>query len=132
MQPVMIVTGASQGIGAAVARLAGRRGWRVALTYRGNRAMAEAVVADIAAAGGQALAIQAAMEDEAAIVDLFRTVDRAFLGLGDDFGPAVMARGVGEQGRDQQRLVLHLAKHGRLRCLGGESAAASAARPGML
>ena len=78
MQPVMIVTGASQGIGAAVARLAGRRGWRVALTYRGNRAMAEAVVADIAAAGGQALAIQAAMEDEAAIVDLFRTVDRAF------------------------------------------------------
>ena len=78
MQPVMIVTGASQGIGAAVARLAGRRGWRVALTYRGNRAMAEAVVADIAAAGGQALAIQAAMEDEAAIVDLFHTVDRAF------------------------------------------------------
>ena len=56
MQPVMIVTGASQGIGAAVARLAGRRGWRVALTYRGNRAMAEAVVADIAAAGGQGLA----------------------------------------------------------------------------
>ena len=78
MQPVMIVTGASQGIGAAVARLAGRRGYRVALTYRGNQAMAEAVVADIAAAGGQALAIQAAMEDEAAIVALFRTVDRAF------------------------------------------------------
>ncbi len=78
MQPVMIVTGASQGIGAAIARLAGRRGWRVALTYRGNQAMAEAVVADIAAAGGQALAIQAAMEDEAAIVALFRTVDRAF------------------------------------------------------
>ena len=78
MQPVMIVTGASQGIGAAIARLAGRRGWRVALTYRGNQAMAEAVVADIAAGGGQALAIQAAMEDEAAIVDLFRAVDRAF------------------------------------------------------
>ena len=78
MQPVMIVTGASQGIGAAIARLAGQRGWRVALTYRGNQAMAEAVVADIAAAGGQALAIQAAMEDEAAIVDLFHTVDRAF------------------------------------------------------
>ena len=78
MQPVMIVTGASQGIGAAIARLAGRRGWRVALTYRGNQAMAEAVVADIAAGGGQALAVQAAMEDEAAIVDLFRVADRAF------------------------------------------------------
>jgi NAD(P)-dependent dehydrogenase (short-subunit alcohol dehydrogenase family) len=75
---VMIVTGGSQGIGAAVARLAGTRGYAVALTYQSNQALANAVVADITAAGGRALAIQAEMADEASIVSLFRAVDTAF------------------------------------------------------
>ncbi|MDR3537840.1 MAG: SDR family oxidoreductase [Acetobacteraceae bacterium] len=76
MQPVMIVTGGSQGIGAAVARLAGMRGYAVALSYQSNRAMAEAVVADIAAGGGRAIAVQAEMADETAILALFQHVDR--------------------------------------------------------
>lgn len=76
MQPVMIVTGGSQGIGAAVARLAGKRGYAVALSYQSNREMAEAVAAEIVAAGGKALAIQAEMADEAAILALFQRVDR--------------------------------------------------------
>lgn len=78
MQPVMIVTGGSQGIGAAVARLAGARGYAVALSYQSNRAMAEAVVADIEAAGGRAIAVQAEMASEAAITGLFEQVDRTF------------------------------------------------------
>lgn len=78
MQPVMIVTGGSQGIGAAIARLAGRRGYAVALSYRGNQAMAQAVADDIVAEGGRALALHAEMAVEADIVDLFRTVDRKF------------------------------------------------------
>ena len=45
----MIVTGGSQGIGAAVARLAAARGYAVAMTYQSNRALADGVVADIAA-----------------------------------------------------------------------------------
>ena len=76
MRPAMIVTGGSQGIGAAVARLAGARGYAVALTYQSNRAMADAVVRDIEAAGGKAMAIQAEMADESAILSLFATVDR--------------------------------------------------------
>lgn len=75
MNPVMIVTGGSQGIGAAVARLAAARGYAVALTYQSNKALADAVVAGIAADGGQALAVQAEMADEASILALFRTVD---------------------------------------------------------
>jgi NAD(P)-dependent dehydrogenase (short-subunit alcohol dehydrogenase family) len=71
----MIVTGGSQGIGAAVARLAAARGYAVALTYRSNRALAETIVAGIEAGGGRALAIQAEMADEASILALFRTVD---------------------------------------------------------
>ena len=78
MQPVMIVTGGSQGIGAAVARLAGARGYAVALTYQSNKAMADGVVDAITAAGGRAIAIQAEMADEASILALFRTVDETF------------------------------------------------------
>jgi NAD(P)-dependent dehydrogenase (short-subunit alcohol dehydrogenase family) len=63
MQPIMIVTGGSQGIGAAVARMAAARGYAVALTYQSNRAMAETLVAEIAGTGGRALPIQAEMAD---------------------------------------------------------------------
>jgi NAD(P)-dependent dehydrogenase (short-subunit alcohol dehydrogenase family) len=75
MHQVMIVTGGSQGIGEAVARLAAARGYAVALTYQSNKALADAVVADIEAAGGTATAIRAEMADEGSILALYRTVD---------------------------------------------------------
>ncbi|MGE0420236.1 MAG: SDR family NAD(P)-dependent oxidoreductase, partial [Acetobacteraceae bacterium] len=76
MNPVMIVTGGSQGIGAAVARMGAARGYAVALTYQSNKALADKVVAEIATAGGKAIAVQAEMGDEASIMALFATVDR--------------------------------------------------------
>lgn len=72
MGKVMIVTGGSQGIGAAVARAAGAEGYSVALTYQSNKARAEQIAAEI---GNNSLAVQAEMADEASILDLFRTVD---------------------------------------------------------
>jgi NAD(P)-dependent dehydrogenase (short-subunit alcohol dehydrogenase family) len=75
MNQVMIVTGGSQGIGEAVARLAAARGYAVALTYQSNHVLAEKVVADIVAAGGTAIAIRTEMADEGSILDLYRTVD---------------------------------------------------------
>jgi NAD(P)-dependent dehydrogenase (short-subunit alcohol dehydrogenase family) len=72
---VIIVTGGSQGIGEAVARLAAARGYAVALTYQSNQALADAVVGDIANAGGKAIAVQAEMADETSILSLYRTVD---------------------------------------------------------
>jgi NAD(P)-dependent dehydrogenase (short-subunit alcohol dehydrogenase family) len=75
MQPVMIVTGGSQGIGEAIARLAAARGYAVALTYQSSEALADAVVVDIAGAGGKAIAVRAEMADEASILALYRTVD---------------------------------------------------------
>jgi NAD(P)-dependent dehydrogenase (short-subunit alcohol dehydrogenase family) len=74
----MLVTGGSQGIGEAVARLAAASGYAVALTYQSNQALAETVVADITAAGGKAIAVRAEMADEASILALYRTVDQAF------------------------------------------------------
>ena len=75
VREVIIVTGGSQGIGEAIARLAAARGYAVALTYQSNQSLADAVVADIAAAGGKAIAVQAEMADEASILKLYRTVD---------------------------------------------------------
>ncbi len=69
---VMLVTGGSRGIGAAVCRLAGAAGRPVAVNYARDRAAAEAVVAGIAAAGGRALAVGGDVsreEDVAAMYD---------------------------------------------------------------
>ena len=75
MKQILIVTGGSRGIGAATSVLAADRGYAVCVNYRKNKAAAEAVVAGIQAAGGEALAIGAdiAVEDE--VVRLFETVD---------------------------------------------------------
>ena len=72
----MLVTGASRGIGAATARLAAAHGFAVAVNYAASRAAAEAVVADIEAAGGRALAVKADVAVEAEVVAMFATVDR--------------------------------------------------------
>jgi NAD(P)-dependent dehydrogenase (short-subunit alcohol dehydrogenase family) len=55
---VVLVTGGSRGIGAATAKLAGKRGWSVALSYVGNEKAANETVAAVEAAGGKAIAVQ--------------------------------------------------------------------------
>jgi len=75
MSPVMLITGASRGIGAATARLAGTHDYAVAVNYVRNADAATAVVADIETNGGTALAVQADVGQEADIMRLFETVD---------------------------------------------------------
>jgi len=77
MRKVMIVTGASRGIGAAVARLAGARGYDVCVNYVNNRDAADAVVADIVRAGGRAVAIGADVSESEQAAELFHKVDEA-------------------------------------------------------
>ena len=71
---VAIVTGASSGIGAGIARAFGAEGAIVIVNYRNGRDAADAVVASIAAAGGTAVAVQADMARSADVVRLFDTV----------------------------------------------------------
>jgi NAD(P)-dependent dehydrogenase (short-subunit alcohol dehydrogenase family) len=71
----MIVTGGGRGIGAATARLAARSGWAVAIVYRDRTADADAVLADIAATGGRAIALRADVGDEAAVARVFEAAD---------------------------------------------------------
>jgi NAD(P)-dependent dehydrogenase (short-subunit alcohol dehydrogenase family) len=77
-QPVVVITGGSRGIGAATAVLAAQRGYRVAFTYRENRAAADVVARAIDDAGSEALAITADMANEDDIVRGFETVDALF------------------------------------------------------
>ena len=77
--PHVLVTGGSRGIGAAVCRMAGARGWRVSVNYLRDGAAAEAVVADIVGAGGQAVALAGDVAVEADVIAMF---DGAVAALG--------------------------------------------------
>ena len=75
MHKILIITGGSRGIGAATARLAAAEGYAVCLSYLRNRPAADAVVQEIAKAGGKAIAVAADVAVEADVVRLFETVD---------------------------------------------------------
>ena len=88
MAKVMLITGASRGIGAATARLAANRGYDVAVNYAGNKTAADGVVADVRKAGRKALAIQADVGRPEEIARLFKTVDAEFGALDAFFNNA--------------------------------------------
>ncbi|MFE2561455.1 SDR family NAD(P)-dependent oxidoreductase [Streptomyces sp. NPDC059352] len=71
---VVLVTGASTGIGAATARAYGQEGARVAITYRNNPAKAGRVVSEIEAAGGRALAVRLDLEELSTVEEAVDTV----------------------------------------------------------
>ena len=75
MSKVLLITGASRGIGAASALLAARRGWAVAVNYASNSLAADEVVRQIRQAGGQAITVQADVADEAQVLAMFEKVD---------------------------------------------------------
>jgi NAD(P)-dependent dehydrogenase (short-subunit alcohol dehydrogenase family) len=76
MNKIVIITGASRGIGAATALLASERGFAVCINYLRNRAAADAVVRAIERAGGKAIAVAADVAVEADVIRLFETVDK--------------------------------------------------------
>jgi NAD(P)-dependent dehydrogenase (short-subunit alcohol dehydrogenase family) len=73
---VLLITGASRGIGAAVARLAARDGWDVVVNYARDGESAQAVADAVRARGRRAWAMQADVSDEAAVTRLFDQIDQ--------------------------------------------------------
>ncbi len=74
---VILVTGASRGIGAATARLLGEHGASVAVNYFQNQTAADQVVADIQAKGGKAVALQADCRDQSAVEEMVQKAEEA-------------------------------------------------------
>lgn len=72
---VLIVTGGSRGIGAAIAKRAAADGYAVAVNFERDAAAADSVVREIAARGGRAIAVQADIGKEQDIVRLFETAE---------------------------------------------------------
>jgi NAD(P)-dependent dehydrogenase (short-subunit alcohol dehydrogenase family) len=75
MPGVLIVTGGSRGIGAAIATCAGARQWKVCVNYRAGEVQANTVVEAIRAEGGTAIAVKADVSDESEVEQLFAEVD---------------------------------------------------------
>ncbi len=75
---VMIVTGGSGSIGAAIARAAAAAGYAVVVNFKNNTAAAAEIVADIRASGGSALAVQADVARQADVRRLFAATVEAF------------------------------------------------------
>jgi 3-oxoacyl-[acyl-carrier protein] reductase len=75
---VAVVTGASKGIGAAIAKHLGQEGAAVVVNYASNKARADKVVAEITGKGGRALAVQADVSKPADIRRLFAEAKNAF------------------------------------------------------
>ena len=76
MTSIVLITGASRGIGAATALLAARHGWDVAVNYSSNEAAAQTVVQAVQALGRRAMAVQADVADEAQVLAMFGRIDQ--------------------------------------------------------
>ena len=76
--PIVWISGASRGIGRAIALALGREGHRIVVNYRQDAGAAEAVATDITAVGGEALTLQTDVSDPAAVTEALGRIEAAW------------------------------------------------------
>ena len=116
---VLLVTGGSQGIGAATARLAAAQGWSVAVNYAANSLAADEVVRAIRAGGGTAISVRADVAEEAQVLRMFEHVDAKLgrlTGLVNNAGVVDVAQQVAEQSVARWRRMFDINVIGSLIC----------------
>ena len=117
--PVLLVTGASRGIGAAIAIKAANRGWRVIVNYVSNETAAMAVADTIRQSGGFADVVQGDTGTEEGIAAIFRMVDRQFGrldGLVNNAGVVDQTARVDEMSRERLDRMFAINVVGKIRC----------------
>jgi NAD(P)-dependent dehydrogenase (short-subunit alcohol dehydrogenase family) len=125
MSPVLLITGASRGIGAATALLAAKNGWSVAVNYTANALAADEVVRQIRQAGGHAMSVQADVGDEAQILRMFAQIDAK---MGRLFGLVNNAGVVDATARVDEMSWSRLERMMRINVLGSIACAREAVR----
>ena len=94
-----LVTGGARGIGAAIVRRLAAEGAHVGLVYKGAQDAADALVAEVTAAGGRAFAIRADVSDSAEIAAMFGACDAVF-GAAPNLDILINNAGIGSDGQD--------------------------------
>jgi len=115
----MLVTGGSRGIGAAVARQAAARGYDVIVNYTRDAGAAEAVAADVRAAGRLAWTFQADVADEAQVMAMFGMLDglqRPLAALVNNAGVVDVAQRVDAMSGERIRRMFAINVFGSLYC----------------
>ncbi|MDF2462672.1 MAG: dehydrogenase with different specificity (related to short-chain alcohol dehydrogenase)-like [Ramlibacter sp.] len=119
MEQVLLVTGASRGIGAATALLAAAKGYAVAVNYAAQAAAADEVVARIRSQGGKAVAVQADVADEGQVLAMFETIDTQLgriTGLVNNAGVVDVAARVEDMGLARLRRMFDINVLGSIVC----------------
>lgn len=78
MSRVMLITGASRGIGAATARLAAHQGYALCLNYHQREDAVKQVLEKVHAAGASVITVKADVADESQVLQMFEVIDREF------------------------------------------------------
>lgn len=107
MENVIVITGASRGIGAATALLAAQQGYRICINYHADDQAAEQVLAQVRALGATAIAVRADASVEDEVAQLFHRVDQ-------ELGPVTAlvnnAGTIGQQSRVEEMSEFRLLK----------------------
>jgi NAD(P)-dependent dehydrogenase (short-subunit alcohol dehydrogenase family) len=119
--PVLLVTGGSRGIGAAISLTAARQGWAVVVNYAANKAAADAVVAQIEAEGGEAIAVAGDVGSQDGITSMYARVDSHFGrldGLVNNAGIVDVTARVDEMSWERIERMLRINVTGSMLCAG--------------